>query len=239
MRLLRSRMTPPLVSCIMPTYNRRRFVPRAVEYFFRQDYEKAELIIVDDGTDPIEDLIPRDRRIRYVRLAEKTTIGEKRNLACGLARGEIIVHWDDDDWMADWRLSYQAGHLGQADICGLSRVFFFDPAQEAAWEYIYPGTVKRWVSGATLCYRKSFWEENPFPKRNVGEDLRFIWRDPDATITALPNNTFIAELVHADNAGAKRTHEDCWSPVPFRDLMSLIGADFAFYASLNSGVSPA
>ena len=40
----------PLVSCIMPTYNRREFVPLAIRYFLRQDYANKELIIIDDGT---------------------------------------------------------------------------------------------------------------------------------------------------------------------------------------------
>lgn len=36
-----------LVSCIMPTYNRRAPVPRAIRYFLRQDYPKRELILLD------------------------------------------------------------------------------------------------------------------------------------------------------------------------------------------------
>jgi len=42
-------------------------------------------------------------------------VGAKRNLACDLANGDIIVHWDDDDWMADWRLSYQVEQLMRAE----------------------------------------------------------------------------------------------------------------------------
>lgn len=57
----------PLVSCIMPTYNRRAFVPQAIYYFLRQDYPNKELIIVDDSTDEVGDLIPGDERIRYIR----------------------------------------------------------------------------------------------------------------------------------------------------------------------------
>ena len=48
----------PLVSCIMPTYNRRPFVPKAIEYFLRQDYPNRELIILDDGDDRVADLVP-------------------------------------------------------------------------------------------------------------------------------------------------------------------------------------
>ena len=82
----------------MPTCDRRRFVGRAIRYFLEQDYPNRELVVVDDGADSVADLIPADdARIRYVRLSEHHTIGAKRNLGCGQARGELIVHWDDDD----------------------------------------------------------------------------------------------------------------------------------------------
>src|SRR5205807_10283597 len=61
----------PLVSCIMPTYNRRPFVPQAIQYFLRQDYINKELVIVDDGTDSVSDLVPAGERIRYIRLNAK------------------------------------------------------------------------------------------------------------------------------------------------------------------------
>ena len=58
--------TCSLISCIMPTYNRREFVSQAIYYFLHQDYPNKELIIVDDGTDEVGDLIPGDERIRYI-----------------------------------------------------------------------------------------------------------------------------------------------------------------------------
>jgi hypothetical protein len=54
----------PLVSCIMPTAHRRVFVPQAIRYFLRQDYPNRELIIADDGTDAIGDLLPSDSPFR-------------------------------------------------------------------------------------------------------------------------------------------------------------------------------
>jgi glycosyltransferase involved in cell wall biosynthesis len=129
-----------LVSCIMPTCNRRAFVPQAIQYFLRQDYADRELIVVDDGTDAVMDLIPPDTRIRYVQLGKKQALGPKRNLACQEARGETVVHWDDDDWMANWRLSYQVTNLlkERADICGLDKPLYYDPASDQAWQYVYP-----------------------------------------------------------------------------------------------------
>ena len=87
----------PLVSCIMPTYNRRRFLPLSIRYFQRQDYENKELIIIDDGSDDISDLVPEDERIHYHRLNQKKTLGAKLNMACELSRGSLIANWDDDD----------------------------------------------------------------------------------------------------------------------------------------------
>ncbi len=114
----------PLVSCIMPTYNRRAYVPRAIRYWQAQDYPHAELIIIDDGTDPVEDLVPADPRARYIRPAERKTIGAKRNLACEQARGDLLINWDDDDWSAPWRVSYQVDMFlkQDVDISGLSVV---------------------------------------------------------------------------------------------------------------------
>jgi len=72
----------PLISCILPTYNRRGFLPHAIHYFLRQDYPNKELLIVDDGADAVGDLIPADPRIRYIRLPQKITLGAKLNLCC-------------------------------------------------------------------------------------------------------------------------------------------------------------
>jgi glycosyltransferase involved in cell wall biosynthesis len=224
----------PLVSCIMPTYNRRPFVAQAIAYFLRQDYARRELLIVDDGTDPINDLVPQDQRIRYIRQAHKHTVGAKRNLACTEAQGEIIVHWDDDDWMAPGRLSYQVASLlrEQADLCGLSTVLFYDPRAERAWQYIYPPGDRPWVAGGTLCYTKAFWKSNPFADTNVGEDTRFVWTSPAKRLIAHTDSTFYVALLHAANTSPKRLADSRWRPHPAAEIRRLIGPDGAFYTEL-------
>src|SRR5918911_1011204 len=177
----------PLVSCIMPTADRRAFVGRAVEYFLRQEYEPKELVVVDDGADAVEDLMPRDGRVRYVRLDQKLTVGAKRNLACELARGEVIAHWDDDDWHAPRRLSYQVGELlgSGAEVCGINELLFYEPAAGRAWRYAYPAGQRFWLSGSSLCYLRSYWAECRFEDISVGEDARFVWRGRPERMRAL------------------------------------------------------
>src|SRR5262249_9719489 len=148
-----------LVSCIMPTANRRLFLPSAIQCFLRQDYPARELVVVDDGIDPVDDLMPEDARVHYTRVPGTQSVGAKRNLACDKACGEIVVHWDDDDWSSPQRLTYQVTALLHEgfDLCGLDRVVFFDPREGKAWEYFYLSSVRPWVHGATLCYRKNLW----------------------------------------------------------------------------------
>src|SRR5262249_28054831 len=97
----------PLVSCIMPTYNRRPFVPRAITSSLRRDPPHREWVGGDDGADAVCDLAPAAPQVRYVRLPRRLSLGAKRNECVRQAGGDIIVHWDDDDWHAPHRLSYQ------------------------------------------------------------------------------------------------------------------------------------
>jgi hypothetical protein len=62
----------------MPTYNRLGFVREAVRCFLRQDYPNLELVIVDDGTDPVEPLLPNDARLRLIRLNDFPHTAERR-----------------------------------------------------------------------------------------------------------------------------------------------------------------
>jgi glycosyltransferase involved in cell wall biosynthesis len=225
----------PLVSCIMPTRNRRPFVPQAVQYFLRQDYPRRELIIVDDGDDEVRDLVPRAARIRYLRPGHKITIGAKRNLACATAKGTVILHWDDDDWMADWRISYQVTHLlrREADVCGLHKLFFYDISSGQTWLYVYshPKGIP-WLSGSTMCYTKAFWQANPFLNINVGEDTRFVRSKRPKQIVTLPKSTFLVALIHPGNTSPKRAG-DGWYTYPTAKARQLMGQDWHFYASLQ------
>src|SRR5207245_5280294 len=103
-----------LVSCLMPTRDHRPFVSQAIAYFSKQDYPNRELVILDDGEEPAEELVPDDPRIHYRRLDRPLALGPKRNLACEMASGELLAHWDDDDWYAPWRLGYQVAGLLQS-----------------------------------------------------------------------------------------------------------------------------
>jgi glycosyltransferase involved in cell wall biosynthesis len=234
LRVTVERDEAPLVSCLMPTADRRVFVPHAIAQFLRQTYAPRELVIVDDGADPVGGLVPDDPRIRYVRTERCTSLGAKRNLACSLARGTLLAHWDDDDWMSDARLSTQVAALraAGADVCGLSTVRYFDPATDRAWEYRWPDRGRGWVGGNTLLYRRAAWERRPFPGLNEGEDTRWVFSLP--AVHALRDPSWFAGMVHAGNTSPKQTHGSRWHPISPEIIRAMMGDDWAFYAALAS-----
>jgi O-antigen biosynthesis protein len=216
---------PALVSCVMPTANRRRFVPGAIAQFLAQNYAQKELVILDDGDDMVADLVPHHPSIRYLRTPRHRDLGAKRNAGCEAARGDIILHWDDDDWYAPDRIHLQLEALRSsgAYLCGLDTAFLVDPRIRAAWEYVYPTDAAPWIFGATLCYRREYWRANPFPNTNVGEDARFVSHARPGQLRVMRNNHFFVSLVHATNTSPKHTRDPRWRPRDFAAIRALTG----------------
>jgi glycosyltransferase involved in cell wall biosynthesis len=229
----------PLVSCIMPTRDRRKFVLRAIEYFFRQDYPAKELVIVDDGADPVADLIPTDASITYRRLDRPMTLGAKRNFSCTLARGSVIVHWDDDDWNAPHRLHTQVMNLLStgADVCGARALYFYDPSIRQAWRYSYPQGLRPLVAGTSLCYTREAWVKTPFPAVAIGEDTRFVLAQRAGMVVDVSDANCVVGILHRGNTAPKDVHGGCWTPVPVHEPERLMSRDLTFYAAFAVAVS--
>ena len=98
----------PFVSICTPTFNRRPFFPFIIKCFENQTYPKnrMEWIIIDDGTDKIEDLVLHIPQIKYFKYNEKMFLGKKRNLMHEKSSGDIIVYMDDDDYYPPERVSH-------------------------------------------------------------------------------------------------------------------------------------
>jgi len=97
-------VAPPLVSAVIPTYNRSGFVRIAVGTAMAQTYPAAglEIIVVDDGgKDDTEQVLAREfgSRVRYLK-KENGGVSEARNFGMKAARGAYIALLDDDDeWL--------------------------------------------------------------------------------------------------------------------------------------------
>gem|GEM_PF-739730 len=91
----------PLVSILVPTYNRARFLPDALRSALSQNYPHFEIVVVDDGSsDETPDTIKKfsDKRVRYVR-KEHSGAPATRNRCITEAKGEFLVWLDSDDML--------------------------------------------------------------------------------------------------------------------------------------------
>jgi O-antigen biosynthesis protein len=224
----------PLVSAIMPTMDRRPFVAQSIDYFMRQDYPAKELIVLDDGHDSVQDLIPDDPSVVYRRLPQRVVLGAKRNLACDLGRGSVIVHWDDDDWQAPDRLSIQVNRMlrSGSDLCGSRAIHYYDPSTGRAFRYQWPAGGRIWAAGPSLCYSRELWLSSPFPEVATGEDSRFVWSRAVKSMCDVSDADSVVAIIHSNNTVMKAVHGLNWSNVPSTRIVQLLSSDLAFYAEL-------
>jgi glycosyltransferase involved in cell wall biosynthesis len=215
-----------LASCIMPTADRADYVSAAVASFLSQTHPSIELVVVDDGDEPVGGLLPHDARVRYVRLDKRQPLGSKRNVAVDAAFGDVIVHFDDDDWSHPERVRIQVNALatGSAEACGLDRMLWWDPSIPAAWRYTCPPLRRPWVAGNTLAYLRSTWEKTPFPDSPIGEDTAFVWGRPDRRVWPLGDERLVVGTIHAGNTSAKQTTGAAWAPVDVDSVRAMIAA---------------
>ena len=219
----------PLVSCIMPTRDRRSFAAQAVECFARQDYPARELIVIDDGCVPAEHAFRRDPRARYRRLERGATIGAKRSVACEMARGEICLNWDDDDWHGPSRITRQVEALlgTDASASGLAGVFLYDPLSRRAWQDRGPEP-----PDGTMAYTRASWRRRPFPDSSDPGVLGRWWR----RATACDGSGLYVALVH--HACTAPRAVDRAAAADADAIRALIGRDRAWYDAAFPGEIP-
>jgi glycosyltransferase involved in cell wall biosynthesis len=122
-------MPPPLVSVIIPTYNRKEKAALAVESVLAQGYSPVECIVVDDGSEDgsFEHLANKfNGRIRLFR-QENTGVSAARNKGIKEAKGGFIAFLDSDDLWRKNKLSVQMEYLErhpEIKICQTTETWF-------------------------------------------------------------------------------------------------------------------
>lgn len=104
-------MDTPLVSVLMTSYNREKFIGEAIESVLNSTYKNFELIIVDDASDDktveiAKSLESKDKRIRVYVNKENISQFPNRNKAAEYAKGKYLKYLDSDDKIFDWGLEY-------------------------------------------------------------------------------------------------------------------------------------
>ena len=154
-------MSLPLISCVMPTMKgREAFVKLAIDCFNAQDYPNKSLIIVPDGIDG------------------KCSTGMKRQIGLKLSRGDIVCHWDDDDYHGPTRLSHQVAPIltGQFDCTGMQNEHTMSSDGRFYWmtPEFHACTFVADILPGTFMFRKEIVGKVMYPNESLSEDGAFI-----------------------------------------------------------------
>ena len=192
----------PLVTAVCPIVGRAKYLPMVLDSFLSQTFLDSELLIVEDGGHELESLIPQNERIRYVHTEGRRNTGAKRNFANALAFGEIIIHFDSDDWSAPERMAEQVKFLTENArhmVVGYSDILYYRERDGGTFKYTFSGR-GAYAVGTSLCYYKDYWAENRFAEKEVGEDLDFVLQSQvKGVIASTSSRGKIVALVSPDS----------------------------------------
>jgi glycosyltransferase involved in cell wall biosynthesis len=109
-------MKEPLVSIVIPTYNRAGIIRETIEDVFRQTYQNIELIVVDDGsTDDTQSILRSyDNKLRRI-TQPNAGPAAARNRGAEIAKGTIIAFQDSDDSWHPTKIARQVALLQRVD----------------------------------------------------------------------------------------------------------------------------
>jgi glycosyltransferase involved in cell wall biosynthesis len=168
----------PFISVCTPTFNRRPFIPFMIKCFEQQTYPKdrIEWIIIDDGTDPIMDLVLNIKQVKYTYYKEKMLLGRKRNLMHNKCSGDIIIYMDDDDYYPPDRISHAVQTLQDNPtylIAGCSEMHVYFDSMKKMYRC---GPYKEYHStAATFAFRRELLKETSYNNENaLAEEKHFL-----------------------------------------------------------------
>lgn len=168
----------PFVSICTPTFNRRPFIPALIKSIEEQTYPLShiEWIIVDDGNDPIEDLVKHLSYVTYLRYEQKITLASKRNIMNSFAKGEFIVYMDDDDYYPPTRIYHGVTSLinnPQYLIAGSSELLIYYSHLREIWKLKSFG--RNHSTAATFVFRKELLNITKFnEQQEISEEKFFL-----------------------------------------------------------------
>jgi glycosyltransferase involved in cell wall biosynthesis len=110
----------PLVSVVIPTYNRWPMIGEAVQSVLAQTFDRFELIIVDDGSTDrtVPSLSQRDSRVKII-TQPRAGVAAARNAGVAISRGKYIAFLDSDDFWSPAKLAVQTNFMERDSGMGI------------------------------------------------------------------------------------------------------------------------
>jgi glycosyltransferase involved in cell wall biosynthesis len=196
-----------LVSIVTVTYNRRKFFLKLIRSIEEQTYPKEDLewIIIDDGTDKIEDLVKHLPYVKYHYLSSKMNLGCKRNYSNEKAKGNYIIYFDDDDYHQPTRIQHSVDTLKanpSALIAASSKMLmYYTDDQSLYTTHEFHG---QHGTAGTFCFRKQLLNVTKFDNKAKCSEEKYFLKDYKISMVQLDYKQTIVIMSHDANTFDKR-----------------------------------
>ena len=207
------------VSLCTPTFNRRPFIQQMVDNIMKQDYprELMEWIILDDGTDPIGDLVKDIPFVKYIYSKERMSLGKKRNSMhqyCSFKNdNDILVYIDDDDYYPPERVSHSVETLNKSNaLCaGSSEIYLWFNGINKMYKF-GPYGPNHGTAG-TFAFKRIMLKDTHYEDSAVLAEEKFFLKNYTIPFVQLNPLKTILVISHEQNTFDKRRLIDTNSPV--------------------------
>ncbi len=225
--------TEPLVSIIIPTFNRAHLIGETIQSVLDQSYSNWELIIIDDGsTDDTENYINKfnDNRIHYHAIEHCGILGKVRNEGLRYSKGDFIAFLDSDDLWLPHKLEVQLSLLKKypqaAFVFGHGEQFGNGAIPPPELEYLFVGNVfypmllnERFVFYVpTIMFKKTIFEKTkPIDESLLsGGDIDFFLRMANVYEGSFSNEIVVRIRKH------EQSHSQRLESIAYEEYLGMI-----------------
>jgi glycosyltransferase involved in cell wall biosynthesis len=164
-----------------------------------------EWIIIDDGTDKIEDLVSDISNVKYFKYDKKMPLGKKRNIMHEKSSGDIIVYMDDDDYYPPERVSHAVNMLlshPSALCAGASEIYiWFKHIQKM---YQFGPYNKNHATAGTFAFKKELLKEHKYEDHAALAEEKAFLKDYTVPFVQLEPKKTILVFSHIHNTFDKK-----------------------------------
>ncbi|WP_310992295.1 glycosyltransferase family 2 protein [Aequorivita marina] len=232
-------MKTPLVSIIIPTYNRPRKFQRCLQSVLGQTHTHIEVIVIDDASSNILEYT-KDARVRVIRNAKNLGPGPSRNVGLYHAKGEFIAFLDSDDYWDSAFLEATVAVLVQNPAAAMAYANGYEVDANGEIQGVRRNKIKQvdailpeilsvnrhWGTGGCLWRKKDI--------QNIRWIASRTWEDYAFDIdVAIGNNSIVGlekKLVYYDISGKDKLSETTSEDLMAQKIISLQHISDALYA---------
>ena len=221
-------MPDPLVSVIIPTFNRAYCVGKAIDSALGQTHQNTEILVLDDGsTDGTRDLIERsyagDARVRYF-FHENRGVTATRNWGITLCRGHFVALLDSDDTWSPWKLELQLACFRHRPEVGM--VWTDMEAVGPGGEVVSRSYLRILYSAYRRYSREDLFPQS-FPLAEVAPGLAPVVEDRRLYTGEIFSQMIMGNLVHTSTVLLRRDRLE--KIRGFNEELRLSGEDYDFH----------